>query len=107
MDRFWQDAVQVLETATQGHADLAVLVDRCGALRIVDGAGWRPDALQAHYGARTVFQVSHNGPSTRVTGRRDRHSCSIETSRPGLGAAFRREELALYTILPPAITVSR
>ena len=81
MSRFWEDAIGVLETAVRGDGEeLGILVDELGAIRIVAAAGWRSDALQAHYGARTVYQVSHTPSGVRVTGRSGRRSCVLEES---------------------------
>jgi hypothetical protein len=85
VSRFWEDAIGVLETAARGDGEeLGILVDDAGAIRIVPAAGWRTDALQAHYGARTVYQVSHPPSGVRVTGRSGRRSCVLEESAMAL-----------------------
>ena len=88
MSRFFEDAIQVFRTATQGACDgdapdFGILIEHSGALRIVPAAGWRPEALQAHYGARTVFQVSHTGSKVRVVGRSAENSCVLESEPSG------------------------
>ena len=82
---FFDDAQRVFDTAElgDGPAALAILVDDSGALRIVDSAGWRPEALQAEYGARTIFQVTRNTSGVRVAARSGSRSCTLETSVPG------------------------
>ncbi len=87
MSRFLEDAERVLETAGVkpaycGMADLAILIDVWGGMRIVDAAGWRPEALQAHYGAATVYQVMRTPGGIRVMGRSGGRSCVLESSRP-------------------------
>ena len=87
MSRFLEDAERVLETAGVkpaycGMAELAILIDVWGGMRIVDAAGWRPEALQAHYGAATVYQVMRTPGGIRVMGRSGGRSCVLESSRP-------------------------
>jgi len=47
----------------------------------VDAAGWRPKALQAHYGAKTVSQVARTPGGIRVMGRSGGRNCVPESSR--------------------------
>ena len=87
MSRFLEDAERVLETANGtpaycGMADMAILLDAWGGMRIVDAVGWRPEALQAHYGAKTVYLVARTAGGIRVTGRSGGQSCVLESSRP-------------------------
>jgi hypothetical protein len=87
MNRFWEDAVSVFETARNapredGVSELNILIDGAGVLRIVAGQGWKPDALQAHYGARTVYQVTHSADGVRVAGRSMGESCVLQSAKP-------------------------
>ena len=82
VSRFFEDAIRVFETAAQGTDNLGILVDASGALRIVPADGWRPDALREHYGARSVFQVSHGPSGVRVEARSGGYSCVLSSSRP-------------------------
>jgi hypothetical protein len=76
VSRFFADAVRVFETAVQGgEANLGILLDHEGAIRIVASDGWRPDALQEHYGAQTVFQVTHTTTCVRVEARSGKYAC--------------------------------
>ncbi len=85
MSRFFDDAIRVFETAAQGSTDdLGILVDSTGALRIVPAAGWRPDALQEHYGAREVFRVSHGPGGLRLEARSGAYSCVLSENQPRL-----------------------
>jgi hypothetical protein len=79
---FFDDAQRIFDTAEagEGAAALAVLVDDSGALRIVDSAGWRPEALQSEYGARTVFQITRGHSGVRVDARSGARSCTLQTS---------------------------
>ena len=88
VSRLFTDALQVFETAAAGATEnLGILVDDSGALRIVQADGWRPDALQEHYGARSVFQVTHTPAGLRVDARSGAYSCTLaKDGQPGLGA---------------------
>jgi hypothetical protein len=80
VSRLFADALQVFETAALGTENLGILVDHHGAVRIVPADGWRADALREHYGARTVFQVSHGPSGVRVEARSQTDSCAVGTS---------------------------
>jgi hypothetical protein len=61
--RLFEDALRIFETASQGGAaDLGILIDDAGALRIVAEDGWRPDALQTHYGRGRSRHSEHREP---------------------------------------------
>jgi hypothetical protein len=87
VNRFWQDAVSILETARNaprdgGACELNILIDDAGCLRIVTEAGWRPEALAAHYGANTVYQVTHTAEGVRVAGQSRAVRCTLEAADP-------------------------
>ena len=85
VNRFWQDAVSIFETASSAPRDggeLNILIDDRGGLQIVAAEGWRPEALAAHYGPRTVYQVSQTADGVRVTGRSMGASCVLQTAKP-------------------------
>jgi hypothetical protein len=78
------NAVSIFETATAAPADgnssdLGILIDAAGGLCIVEAAGWSPEALVAHYGARTVYHVTHTAGGVQVRGRGDGHTCLLES----------------------------
>jgi hypothetical protein len=79
---FFDDAQRIFDTAEagEGPAALAILIDDSGALRIVNSAGWRPEALQSEYGARTVFQITRSQSGVRVAARSGARSCTLESS---------------------------
>ena len=104
MSRFFEDAGQILQTAAAASTEdspsnMAILIDPSGALRIVDASGWRPDTLQAHYGAQTVFQVTRLAGSVKVSGRSGSESCTLETARPMLPF----QGIPNYTVFPSAL----
>ena len=53
MDRFWQDAVSVFDTACSAPTcaetgQLNILIGGDGALHLISGEGWQPEALRSH-----------------------------------------------------------
>jgi hypothetical protein len=87
VSRFLDNAVSIFETASAAPADgnspdLGILIDASGSLRIVDAAGWSPETLAAHYGARTVYHVTHTAGGVQVRGRSDGHTCVLESEAP-------------------------
>lgn len=92
MSRFLDDATGILETASAAAEgappDLAILVDRSGGVRVVESAGWRPEALQAHYGSHIVYQVSRSPGKVVVRGRHGSRACTLEMDRPSPGGLF-------------------
>ena len=87
MNRFWQDAVSIFETANSGPRDsgmgeVNILIDDRGGLRIVTAEGWRPEALAAHYGASAVYQVKQTADGVRVTGSSMGASCVLQAAKP-------------------------
>lgn len=87
--RFFQDAGEILNTAAaatseESPASMAILIDRQGGLRIVEAAGWNPRALEAHYGAETVYQITRTPETVQVMGISGAQTCRMETARPQL-----------------------
>ena len=81
MSRFWTDAMQVLETASraardEAPADLAVILDAAGGLRIVAAEGWSTEGLRSEYGG-TVYHVTRTGRDVCVEGRAAGMSCTL------------------------------
>lgn len=86
VNRFWQDAASVFETATtvaDGSANqLAILVDERHGLRILDGAGWTADALRREYNATTAYTVTRSHAGVVVEGKTGSESCRIAKNSP-------------------------
>jgi hypothetical protein len=81
MSRFWNDAVQVLETASSApqdgsSSDLALIIDSTGGLRIVAATGWSIEGLQSEYGG-AVYHVTRTGHDVCVEGRAPGMSCTL------------------------------
>ncbi len=87
MSAFLQDAVGIFETALTGcqsaeTADMAVLVDANGGLRVVESRDWTLSGLEAHYGARTIYRIDRNAGRVRVEARSGAESCVLESAAP-------------------------
>lgn len=80
MSRFWEDAVQILETARRSRdgssGDLALIIDPAGGLRIVPAEGWSTEGLCSEYGG-TVYHVTRSGHGVCVEGRAAGMSCTL------------------------------
>jgi hypothetical protein len=103
MSRFWRDAMQVMESASASPAagsasNLALVFDHSGALRIVMQEGWTAEGLRAHYGAGTVYQVTHTPQGVCVEGRAPGLSCTLRSCRPAPPAAV-SSTIPLYTVI--------
>ncbi|HJT89364.1 MAG TPA: hypothetical protein VJ732_15960 [Bryobacteraceae bacterium] len=79
MSEFWRQAGDILETAAAGRepSQAAIMIDRSGGIRILDGAGWSPEALAAEFGAETIFQIRRNQSQVRVEGWNGAQHCSL------------------------------
>ena len=86
MNRFWQDAASVFETASAvadgSVANLAILVDERNGLRIVDSAGWTVDALRREYRATTAYTVTRTGSSVTVEAQNGNESFTFKKNAP-------------------------
>lgn len=104
MNRFWEDAVSVFETARNipredAAGELNILIDGAGALRIVTGQGWQPEALRAHYGARTVYQVTRTTDGVRVAGQSTAGNCVLQSAKPASMLAALGSGWAQYRVV--------
>ena len=86
VNRFWQDAAGVFETATAvadgSVTHLAILVDERNGLRIMDSSGWTLDALRREYNPTAAYTVTRTGSSVLVEGRNATESCSFQKISP-------------------------
>ena len=91
MSRFLQDAVGIFDAAIRAAGedalpDMAILIDSLGGIRVMDAAGWHPESLRQHYGARSVFQITRMAGAVRVTGRSGAQRCLLETTPASAGS---------------------
>jgi hypothetical protein len=78
---FLQQAGDILEIAVNGDGslqDVAILIDRQGAMRMLDPCGWSLPALGAEFGATAVYKVERRGTSVRVEGWDGSQRCLIQ-----------------------------
>jgi hypothetical protein len=100
VDGFLKNAAAILATAEAAprdgqSPDVAILVGADGALRVVDGAGWHPEALQAHYAVREVYQVTRTPGGVKLRARSGGRSCELTSESPAPAARF----VPHYTVL--------
>ena len=68
---FLRQAEEILDIAMSGDGDagdLAILIHRQGAMRILVPQGWTLPALCAEFGAAAVYTVVRRGRTIRVEG---------------------------------------
>ena len=82
MNRIWEDAASIFETATAtrdgGQSEIAILIDDQKSLRIVDASGWGLDALRREYQAATAYTVKRTASSVIVEGRSSSDQCTLK-----------------------------
>jgi hypothetical protein len=74
-------AEEILEIAIQGGntvTNTAILIDRQGALRIMDPTGWSFAGLAAEYGAASIYKVERGGHGVRVEGWNGTDRCLLQ-----------------------------
>ena len=82
MNRFWEDAASILETASAvpdgEHSDIAILIDDRKGLRIVDSSGWGLDALRREYQVSTAYSVKRTGDAVVVEAQSGSEQCTLK-----------------------------
>jgi hypothetical protein len=79
-----RQAEDIVEIATRGNQDLAILIDAAGAIRIIDPTGWSLPALAAESGASAVFKVERRAGALRVEGWDGAQRCLIQRRARGV-----------------------
>ncbi len=88
MSEFLRNAESILDGAAAALAsggqpsEMAILVGRDGAIRIVAEPDWPLGALEAHHGARLAYRVSGHDGRVRVEGRCGGASCVLVAEPP-------------------------
>ena len=81
MSQFLKQAEEILEVATAAGnpmANAAILIDRRGGLRMLDGTGWSLAGLAAEYGAAAVYRIERRGRAVRVEGWNGSDRCLLQ-----------------------------
>ncbi len=84
MDRFLRQAEEILDVASEADgssADLLILIDRQGGLRMMEAAGWSADGLRAEFGATAFYRVEQRAHAVHVEGWQGSQSCLMRRSR--------------------------
>jgi hypothetical protein len=87
VNRFWEDAASIFETASAvregGESEIAILIDDRKSLRIVDAAGWELDALRREYQVSTAYTVKRSASSVIVQAGNGSESCTLKKAISG------------------------
>jgi len=86
VNAFLRRAQEILDIAVTGNGDagdLAILIDRQGAMRILDPQGWSLAAMCAEFGASAAYRVERRGRSVRVEGWNGADRCLLQREAPG------------------------
>jgi hypothetical protein len=85
VSRFYEHATRILEAAErvrgmEGSADVTVLINHEGAIRIVQGTDWTLEALQELHGAYMAYRVTQgeNG-AIQLVAREGQRTCRMES----------------------------
>ena len=81
MNVFLRRAEEILDVAAAGQGDagdLAIVIDRQGAMRMLDPVGWALPALCAEFGAQAAFRVERRGRTVRVEGWSGGERCLLQ-----------------------------
>ncbi|MEO8373111.1 MAG: hypothetical protein ABI806_28255 [Candidatus Solibacter sp.] len=92
MSAFLNRAEEILEIAVAGTGDagdLAIVIDRQGAMRMLEPAGWSLPAMCAEFGAAAAYRVERRGRTVRVEGWGGGDRCLLQRSlEPSSRATF-------------------
>ena len=92
MNAFLHQAEEILEIAVAGTGDagdLAIVIDRQGAMRMLEPTGWSLPAMCVEFGAAAAYRVERRGRTIRVEGWGGGNRCLLQRSlEPGMRAAF-------------------
>jgi hypothetical protein len=77
-----EDLLEIARVSDNRDESAAIVLDRSGGFRMIDGAGWSLPALKDEFGARAVFKVEKRGARVRVEGWDGAERCLLERGRP-------------------------
>ena len=85
-----RQAEEILEIAMAGGESQshAIVIDRLGGMRMLDGSGWALPALSAEFGATSVFRVERRAGTVRVEGLAGSERCLLQKSEPASSLGF-------------------
>jgi hypothetical protein len=78
---FLRQAEEILDIAMSGDsnaADLAILIDRQGGMRMLDPTGWSLPAMCAEFGGTAAYTVVRRNRTVRVEGWGGGERCLIQ-----------------------------
>ncbi len=86
MDLFLANAEKILETAgaARDAAELTILVEPQGQIRMIADSDWPLESLRLERGATMAYRVSGSSGQVVVEGRSTNASCRLEKDSPAL-----------------------
>jgi len=84
---FLENAQEIFQAARQGgpeDCELAILVDRDGAIHMLPAAGWDLESLRLDHGAHAAYRVTRSAGAVRVEARSAAEACLLQarTAQP-------------------------
>jgi hypothetical protein len=73
-----EDLLEIASVSDTRDESAAIVLDRSGAFRMLNAAGWSLPALKDEFGARAVFKVEKRGARVRVEGWDGADRCLLE-----------------------------
>ncbi len=104
MNRFWEEAASILETAaaagTESRTDIGIIIDRANGLRIIDASGWNTEALRREYAATSVFTVKRSCNGVTVEAQNGSERARLSKSLPGNPLASLMQTIPHHLVTP-------
>ena len=103
-----ENARRILDTAVEAEqsgldaSDWTIYIGPEGGLELIAGAETPLDSLTWSRGARTAWQLRHDGEGIRVEGRSPLERCRLETAPPARAARMLLGSGRLYQLVPAA-----
>jgi hypothetical protein len=80
--RHAEEIFAAARTAGPEDCDMAILVNRDGAIHMIAGADWELEPMRLHYGASAAYRVNRNGGQVKLEARRANESCTLVAEQP-------------------------
>ena len=109
VNRFWENAASIAETAEQTlqaggtHSEMTILIGPTGGIHMIAGSDWPLDSLRAEHGAKMAYRVTQQEASVRIEGRAGTQTCLFESAKPDGAARLLLEHDPQYEVIQPAL----
>jgi hypothetical protein len=106
VNAFLRQAEEILEIAMASGPDSqasAIVIDRQGGMRMLDGSGWTLPALQAEFGAVSAFKVERRVGAVRVEGLAGTERCLLQRTAPDRSLSYVQPAPLVYTCVDESV----